>query len=295
MPCLMLNSRNYTGGGGGGNANERELTWAEYCALTDEEKNDGTTYYIKDINGDFQNFQPVIYSFDEREIGVWTDGKPLYQKTVKLAQTTTTEDPLVADISDLSIDAIVMCDGICKNQYNYIIPLPYAHYDDRYCMTLLINDTKTRLELRLGTGNRPAYDVNVTLRYTKNTDTPGSGTWTPQGVPTVHYSTDEQVVGTWIDGSTMYERTIIVPEFNANTSDSRIGSYYGMVDISSYVQNPTHVFVDLAHTYITLQDTTTRTPLYADWQGGDSFIIFFPFAARTGELSVTIRYIKTTS
>ena len=25
--------------------------------------------------------QPVIYSTEEREIGVWTDGKPLYQKT----------------------------------------------------------------------------------------------------------------------------------------------------------------------------------------------------------------------
>lgn len=35
---------------GGGNANEMELTWAEYLALTDEEKNNGTTYYITDKN-----------------------------------------------------------------------------------------------------------------------------------------------------------------------------------------------------------------------------------------------------
>ena len=49
---------------------------------------------------------------------------------------------------------------------------------------------------------------HITIQYTKTTDQPGSGTWTPQGVPAVHYSTDEQVVGTWTDGSTIYEKTI---------------------------------------------------------------------------------------
>ena len=50
--------------------------------------------------------------------------------------------------------------------------------------------------------------VVFTLIYTKTTDTAGSGQWTPQGVPAHHYSEDEQVVGTWIDGSTVYEKVI---------------------------------------------------------------------------------------
>ena len=83
MGIFKLNGIDYMGGGGGGgNANEEVLTWAEYCALTPEEKANGTTYYITDINGEGKDgFQPVIYSTEEREIGVWTDGKPLYQKS----------------------------------------------------------------------------------------------------------------------------------------------------------------------------------------------------------------------
>jgi hypothetical protein len=45
-----------------------------------------------------------------------------------------------------------------------------------------------------------------TYQYTKTTDTAGSGTWTPEGVPAHHYSTSEQVIGTWIDGKPLYEK-----------------------------------------------------------------------------------------
>ncbi len=38
-------------------------------------------------------------------------------------------------------------------------------------------------------------------------DIHGSGTWTPEGQLVHHYSTSEKIVGTWIDGSTIYERT----------------------------------------------------------------------------------------
>ena len=58
-----------------------------------------------------------------------------------------------------------------------------------------------------GTDNR-IREVWVTRKYTKTTDTPGSGTWTPSGAPAVHYSTEEQVVGTWVDGKTVYQDTI---------------------------------------------------------------------------------------
>jgi hypothetical protein len=78
------------------------------------------------------------------------------------------------------------------------------------------------------------------MQYTKTTDAPGSGTWTPQGVPAVHYSTDEKVVGTWIDGSTIYE---ITDEFTsaitinsgawANTEISNV-NINRIIDITAY-------------------------------------------------------------
>ena len=81
---------------------------------------------------------------------------------------------------------------------------------------------------------RPNMNAGITVRgdivniwYTKDSDTPGSGEWTPSGVPTHHYSTDEQVVGTWIDGSTVYEKTFDVVlnanSFTIDTSALNIG------------------------------------------------------------------------
>ena len=60
-----------------------EITRAEYDALPDTKYTDNILYCIKDSgasNADF--FAPIVYSLAEREVGVWTDGKPLYQKSV---------------------------------------------------------------------------------------------------------------------------------------------------------------------------------------------------------------------
>ena len=77
MGEMLLNGRLY------GASGIRELTQAQYDALPASKLTDGILYCIKDtgiVEGD--KYAPVIYSLEEREIGVWTDGKPLYQKTI---------------------------------------------------------------------------------------------------------------------------------------------------------------------------------------------------------------------
>lgn len=226
MGIFKLNGIDYMGGGGGGNANERVLTWAEYCALTEEEKTNGTTYYINDINGEGKDqFQPVIYSEEEREIGVWTDGRPLYQKTWNFNAISGSTASLSLGIAN--INEINICpDG---SNINKDIPLPYVHSNTQNIIGcfFVIGTEDTTLELRIGQ-YMVGYvnSVCLTARYTKTTDTPGSGTWTPQGVPTVHYSTDEHVIGTWIDGSTLYEKSYHVPTVTSTytTIDSTINT-----------------------------------------------------------------------
>lgn len=188
----------------------RELTYAEYNALSESEKMNGTEYYIKDINGDGQDFQPVIYSLDEREIGVWTDGKPLYQKTVSFgAIPNNTSKNVAHNISNL--DNIISFDGVMFSSDSFET-VPSGENSN---FRLTANDTNINI---VTSANWTDWaDSYITLRYTKTTDTAGSGTWTPQGVPAVHYSTDEHVVGTWIDGSTIYEK---VQHFQNVTFDS---------------------------------------------------------------------------
>ena len=227
-------------GGGGGNSNMQELTQEEYDELTTEEKNNGTVYYITDVNGDGESFQPIIYSENEREVGVWVDGKPLYEKTVIFEGTflgSTTIGNL--NISNVDFLNIIMCSGhSVDNTYR---TFSFAHSDASNNVGIFIKSNGD-VEIRAGSSvtSEYAYDkIAITVRYTKTTDTAGSGTWTPQGVPTVHYSTDEQIVGTWIDGNTIYEKTyseLFLNCDNANTWYS-ISVNWGNIDkiVSSHI------------------------------------------------------------
>lgn len=184
----------------------RSMTKAQFDLLSESEKQG--LINVTDVTGGGENeFQPIIYSETEREIGVWTDGKPLYENTFDFGSDTTISRNswTSTSITVTGVELIVFCSGLGS--------------DGSYQSSLLAwNDSGTlKLQTPRNTDGSVRY---VTIRYTKTTDTAGSGTWTPQGVPAVHYSTTEQVVGTWVDGSTLYEKTytgLSVDMRNANT------------------------------------------------------------------------------
>ena len=64
------------------NTPTRELTQAEYDALTEAEKDNGTIYFILDSTPVLPAAPAFNYSTEEQVVGTWIDGKPLYQKTV---------------------------------------------------------------------------------------------------------------------------------------------------------------------------------------------------------------------
>lgn len=139
------------------------------------------------------SFPPLIYSFEEREIGVWIDGRPLYQKVITFSPMSNSPSKRwynVADVSSLSINHLVTCvlyNGNYKPWYEY-----YSEVQDGYLKIYSANDS---------------WGANAALiQYTKTTDTPGSGTWTTQGGYAHHYSTTEHIIGTWIDGKPLYEK-----------------------------------------------------------------------------------------
>ena len=175
-----------------GEEKERVLSYEEDLALTEAEKMNGDTYYIN--NMDFSPvIAPVIYSTDEREVGVWIDGKPLYQKTIVGVSFRTSVNAWAdTGLAFSNIDQVITCIG--GQTDTSIFNLGFAKVD---------NGT-----LRIWTVANVDYEFNkITLQYTKTTDTSGSGIWTPSGIPAVHYSTSEQVIGTWIDGKPLYQKT----------------------------------------------------------------------------------------
>lgn len=155
-----------------------------------------------------------IYSTEEREIGVWVDGKPLYQRShVYTAPEVLTSNTY--ELWDIGTNITLISGGLevlmkSPADGNMFI-LPYASISTASGSTnTFCTDGKVVLEVGSGDSWSAGYKAFITIKYTKDSDTPGSGQWLPSGDRAHHYSTDEQIVGTWIDGKPLYETTIVI-------------------------------------------------------------------------------------
>ena len=156
-------------------------------------------------------YLPALYSEEEREVGVWTDGKPLYQKTIKI-NINSTSNAYAHNINNVnnifinhSATFFISSNGFVENYYSggYNDSGEYVNGYNKIIQS--VDNAAVRIKAQSNIINN--LIAVVTLQYTKTTDQPGSGTWTPEGQLAHHYSTSEKIVGTWIDGSTVYERT----------------------------------------------------------------------------------------
>lgn len=151
-------------------------------------------------------YLPVLYSEEEREVGVWTDGKPLYQKTTILTGTYTGNmNNVDFGLGNKNIDILAFTQMIGIRSNNTFLPIPFYNPTSPNDGAGYVLNADRSVTLRLGAIEYAKLEL--TIQYTKTTDQPGSGTWTPEGQLAHHYSTSEKIVGTWIDGSTVYERT----------------------------------------------------------------------------------------
>ena len=160
------------------------------------------------VQGTNNIFTPVIYSDEERCIGVWRDNKPLYQKTLNISPTNSSS-LLSVDVSSLNIDNCIDVQGysIRNASGNKIIYFASMEESSNYMFWARYDKSTGNLRYKSWYSDSTCDAIYITLRYTKTTDVAGSGSWNTDGVPTHHYSTTEQVIGTWIDGKPLYERT----------------------------------------------------------------------------------------
>ena len=227
MGKLISNGINYTGGGGG-SAEIVEMTQAEYDALPDTKLTDGVLRAIKDEYSPADTKMVGLaecYSTTEKQVGCWVDGKPLYQKTISYDNTSNTT--ISINVASLNIDRLVDTKLSSKNvQGSQVASAYYSGYntDKLRCW---YEPPTTSLYIERGDEYAKTSDGYITIRYTKTTDTAGSGTWTPEGVPAHHYSTTEQVIGTYF-GKTLYEKG-----FNVGTQSFSSGQMPITNDLSN--------------------------------------------------------------
>lgn len=174
------------------------------------------------------------YSTEEHVVGTWTDGKPLYQKTIKMENITLTPtSEYNIDISNLNIDVIASSpSGYIK--YSNSMPLKSMRSIPLGLLgnySISIDADRSNLMLKRKGGDINISVIEITIQYTKTTDSPITPQTTLENainnttfssletqnkdlVGAINevnksntYSTEEQVVGTWIDGKPVYQKT----------------------------------------------------------------------------------------
>jgi hypothetical protein len=148
------------------------------------------------------------HSTEEKEVGCWTDGKPLYQKSFIFTSGWSLGSwSTIADLSSLNIENFISAQGrLSRGNLNLQLPFEGSIYPE--------SSNNYKVSFRYYAGNLETLvmvynDIDslaVTIRYTKTTDTAGSGQYTPASGKAVHYSTNEQVIGTFL-GETLYRKT----------------------------------------------------------------------------------------
>ena len=287
MPKIIKNNIVY-----GSGAKYVELTKLQYDQLTDAEKHNGKMYFITDANGDEQNFQPVIYSTTEREIGVWIDGNPLYIRTFNLMTKSLSNGSWNTSILGTNGSGIVIRDFQGTFTVNGRLYADYIYYrSSGEYLTAVLNADNSDLEIRPNISGVTMTAGICTIQYTKSSDIAGSGTWTPQGVPAIHYSTEEHIIGTWIDGSIIFEKTMnptcSVGDNTLNHNISNFGRLVSIEGVCKYNNGSEYLYLPYTSTsssYAIYISNVTSTTYKVGVGSGFSSI---------QDCYVTIRYTKT--
>ena len=149
-----------------------------------------------------------IYSTTEKIVGQWTDGKPLYQKVFNFG--TAVGDGLHSKAHGISnVENVIKVGGFwiqTTSNNKYYGPCPECS-NNIWCYSF-VDKTNISLDVK---GDYAASNVTyiIIIQYTKSTDSA-----TSIGVDT-DYSTTEKIIGTWIDGKPLYQKT-----FNSTVSST---------------------------------------------------------------------------
>lgn len=231
------------------------------------------------------------YSTEEQLTGKrWTDGKPIYQKNIK-GKINVLNNSVRTVLTDDNIDSLVSCTGHVNYEENDVISIPSAYFIPRF------RTPDVTIEcVQTGTTSRER-DFEIIILYTKISDTASSPVAPPKFETMHNYSTEEKIVGTWIDGRPVYEKTIQI-------SDTRItGDAFEIIFLENidFLVHHSVMFKDIYQNgakYILANYTGTAS----SWFSGNQMYItsnndlVFRFDGAGGDLEIfgVIQYVKTT-
>lgn len=262
------------------NLNSDRDKYEEYVYInSDWERIGGSAYLDTNINS---------YSTEERVVGSWLDGKPLYQKTIIDNSTHNLEFEMNTGLTN--IDTIYIMQPsytLCSN--NVIYPISYAMNTNAYAIGAFVRSSGEIIGIRMGRGfdNLPLTKIVITLQYTKTSDNAIGNMENPYS-----YSTNEKIIGKWIDGNLLYQKTIYIDSLPNNSTKNiahGIANISSIIGIDSYVKWASGGWIADLPWVVSGDDTETITV-----SAGLSSIQIVTKKDRTSMSAyVTLRYTKT--
>lgn len=229
-----------------------------------------------------------LYSTDEKIVGQWIDGKPLYQKTITISGVAFTTSykvigniGLIPDYVHVSKYMLLSSNGDYKFVHN-------GTGDDGINIRIATNTGDISLRANTSWGNPVLY---ITVQYTKSTDSA-----TAIGIDT-DYSTTEKIIGTWIDGKPIYQKTIV----GEITSSSASRAWFDLYDATDL--NIDDIFFQSESNYVT---SGYSIPVFGTlFSQSDNYINvayattshkiqFIKYGFGAGKYKITFNYTKTT-
>lgn len=124
-------------------------------------------YQSKYTGEEIDNLLGENYSTEERKIGTWIDGKPLYETTLhitgsQLGTVNTTNKKIAHNIANA--DTIWISDGTLLDQYKV------GYYLNTHNRGIFIDQTYFYIALTSGSADYSLRTVYARVRYTKTTD-----------------------------------------------------------------------------------------------------------------------------
>lgn len=166
---------------------------------------EGTVYEIQSGGGGSALILNACkYSTDEQVVGIWTDGKPLYQKTIYPTSQVTLSNTALTQISwndePTNIDTLVSAEFTEGNT----VPNSYSQVRFAWQNSHICGASEVTNPFPVATN----ITCRVTFRYTKTTDSAGSGGYQAYGFSPIIYSEEEREVGVWTDNKPLYAKTV---------------------------------------------------------------------------------------
>ena len=172
-----------------------------------------------------------VYSTSEIQVGV-LNGKPLYRKIVNVGNfpnaTTKKVEHGLSNIEDIITCKLIGKTSTSYSESNYNGAGIRSCYTDKSYVYIVTNSNQSEVV---------GY---VILDYTKTTDTANSPKVPTQAL--VEYSTNEKLVGYWIDGKAIYEKTVSIAPLPTASATKEVAhgiSNLGeIISISGFARNP---------------------------------------------------------